>query len=84
MKKMIVPLAFACLFAPAAWAGDEEACLDCHIPEEDWVGLSAEEVYKSAADTGIKRHKDNGQLSEEQLKAIIEALLQPAPADQPG
>jgi hypothetical protein len=58
-----------------AWAGDEELCLDCHEPVEDWEGMSPEEILQSASDASIKRHADNQEFSEEQLKAIIAALL---------
>ena len=65
------------LGAAAAWAGDEELCLDCHEPAEDWDGMTAEEVYSNASDTSIKRHIENADFSEEQLRAIVATLLQP-------
>ncbi len=59
-----------------AWAGDEELCLDCHEPAEDWEGMTAEEIYTTAADMSIKRHADNAEYSEDQLKAMIATLLE--------
>ena len=66
---------FICTAAPVSFAGDEELCLDCHEPAEDWEGMSADEILETAADTSIKRHKDNAEFNEEQLKAIIATLL---------
>lgn len=67
-------MAAIALLSPAVVA-QEELCLDCHFPAEDWEGLSAQEVYEVAIDVEIKRHKDNSTLSEEELRAIIEKLL---------
>ena len=63
-------------FSLAAWSGDEELCLDCHEPAEDWEGMSAEEIYTTASDLSIKRHADNAEYSEDQLKAMIAVLLE--------
>ncbi len=76
MKKAIIAIAAASLFSLGAVAGDEELCLDCHEPAEDWEGMSAEEILATAADTSIKRHADNAEFSEEQLKVMIAALLE--------
>jgi len=76
MKKTLIALSATALFSLGAWAGDEELCLDCHEPAEDWEGMSAEEVLATAADTSIKRHADNAEFSEEQLKAIVATLLE--------
>lgn len=59
----------------SAWAGDEELCLDCHVPAEDWEGMTAEEIYTQASDMSIKRHADNADFDEAQLKAIVATLL---------
>ena len=77
MKKLFLALSAAALVSlgGTAYAGDEELCLDCHEPAEDWEGMSAEEVLETAADTSIKRHADNADFSEEQLKAIVATLL---------
>ena len=75
MKKILLALTAVATFSLGAWAGDEELCLDCHEPAEDWEGMSAEEIYATASDTSIKRHADNAEFSEEQLKAIIATLL---------
>ena len=75
MKKAIIAITAGALFSLGAWAGDEELCLDCHEPAEDWEGMTAEEVLAAASDTSIKRHADNAEFSEEQLKAMIAALL---------
>ena len=70
-------LAFALLgFSLASPAGDEEICLDCHEPAEDWEGMTAEEVYTNAADLSIKRHADNADFSEEELRAVVAKLLE--------
>ncbi len=78
MKTRIFASLLAILLGSAflpAHAGDEELCLDCHEPAEDWEGMSAEEVLEVASDTSIKRHADNAEFSEEQLKAIVATLL---------
>ncbi len=77
MKKLILALSSAAMLglAGATYAGDEELCLDCHEPAEDWEGMTAEEVLESASDTSISRHADNAEFSEEQLKAIIASLM---------
>ena len=56
-------------------AGDADACLDCHEPAEDWEGMTADQVFAEARAPGNKRHKDNADLSDDQLKAIIAELL---------
>ncbi len=73
-KTLITAMAFAA-FTSAALAGDPELCLDCHEPAEDWEGMSADEVLAQAKDTSIKRHADNADLTDEQLKAMIAELL---------
>ena len=75
MSRLMIALAAALMFSLPAHAGDEELCLDCHEPAEDWEGMSADEILATAADTSIKRHADNAEFSEEQLKAIIATLL---------
>jgi hypothetical protein len=59
----------------AVLAEGEELCLDCHEPAEDWEGMTAEKIYEMAADTTIKRHADNAEFDEAQLRAMIAALL---------
>lgn len=61
--------------AQLASAQDDALCLDCHEPSEDWVGMSAEEIFATARDAEIKRHADNQELSDDELKAMIAALL---------
>ena len=77
MKKVLIALSTAALLSlgGSVYAGDEELCLDCHEPAEDWEGMSAEEVFENASDMSIKRHADNAEFSEEQLKARIATLL---------
>lgn len=77
MKKVWMALSTAALLSlgSAVYAGEEELCLDCHEPAEDWEGMSVEEILETAADTSIKRHVDNAELSEEQMKAIVATLL---------
>ena len=76
MKKAIIAIAVSTFFSLGAWAGDEELCLDCHEPAEDWEGMSVDEIVEVAADTSIKRHAENAEYSEEQLRAMIAALLE--------
>lgn len=56
-------------------AEEEASCMECHEPAEDWEGMTSAEVLAVAKDPKVKRHKDNQELSEEQLKAIIAKLL---------
>ena len=37
--------------------------------------MSVEEIVETASDSSIKRHADNAEFSEEQLKAIVTTLL---------
>jgi hypothetical protein len=76
MKKSCLAVTAAALISLGAWAGDEELCLDCHEPAEDWEGMSVEEIVQTASDLSIKRHADNAEYSQEQLKAMIEVLLE--------
>ena len=78
MKKELIAAMMAVALGAAVapvLAGDEELCLDCHEPAEDWEGMSAQEVFTEARAPGNKRHKDNDALSDEQLKAIIATLV---------
>lgn len=82
MHQSVTALCLAALLAGAPFAAadhaadDTELCLDCHEPAEDWAGLSAEEIFATARDPGIKRHADNQELSDEALKALIGELTQ--------
>lgn len=76
MKRVLFALVAATAISLPALAGDEEVCLDCHEPAEDWEGMSAQEILATASDTSIKRHADNAEFSEDQLKAIIASLLE--------
>ena len=73
-KKLFCGLA-GLVFSVAAWGADPELCLDCHEPAEDWEGMSAEEIVAQAKDAGIKRHKDNQEISDEEMKTIVDTLL---------
>lgn len=75
MTRLMIVLVTAIMFNLPVQADDEELCLDCHVPAEDWEGMSAEEIFESASDMSNKRHADNAEFSEEQLKAIIATLL---------
>ncbi len=75
MSRLLLAIASAMIISLPALAGDEELCLDCHVPAEDWEGMSAAEILETASDTSIKRHADNAEFSEEQLKAIVATLL---------
>ena len=77
--KFVAGILFATLSVSAAvapvFAGDADLCLDCHVPAEDWEGMSAAEIMAMAKDPDIKRHADNLELSDEQLQAIMLELL---------
>ncbi|MGB1139307.1 MAG: hypothetical protein ACPG1A_00325 [Halioglobus sp.] len=78
MKHYLASIAAAVtlgLAAGPALAGDADICLDCHEPAEDWEGMSPEEILADAKNPDIKRHADNADLSDEQLKAMIAELL---------
>ena len=75
MKSLLFAVIASTFISLPAFSGDEELCLDCHVPAEDWEGMSAQEVLGTASDTSIKRHADNAEFSEEQLKAIVATLL---------
>lgn len=76
MKRVLFALVAATAISLSAFAGDEEVCLDCHEPAEDWEGMSAQEILATASDTSIKRHADNAEFSEDQLKVIIATLME--------
>ncbi len=57
------------------FAGDADVCLDCHEPAEDWAGMTPDEILAQAKDASIKRHADNADLSDDQLKAMIAELM---------
>ena len=65
----------ACGTVMPTFAADPELCLDCHEPAEDWEGMSAAEIMAQAKDTSIKRHKDNADLTDEQLTKMIAELM---------
>jgi hypothetical protein len=71
----VITLAGTLGMASPVFAGDADLCLDCHEPAEDWEGLSADEILAQAKDTSIKRHADNADLSDDQLKAMIAQLM---------
>ena len=54
---------------------DSEQCLECHEPAEDWANMTMDEIVASAKDPDVKRHADNRELSDEQLKLIITTLM---------
>ena len=57
--------------ATPAIAADPELCLECHVPAEDWEGLSADDILEQAKDQGNRRHKDHADLTDEQLNKMI-------------
>ena len=75
MTRLLLAAIATLMFTLPAQADEDPICLDCHVPAEDWEGMSAEEILETASDTSIKRHADNADFSEEQLKAIIATLL---------
>jgi cytochrome c551/c552 len=78
MKKNLLAaaaLVAACGIAIPALAADPEMCLDCHEPAEDWEGMSADDILAKAKDMSVKRHADNADLTDEQLKAMIAELM---------
>jgi len=78
-KTLITAISCLTLFLTSAplLAAEIEAdmCLDCHEPAEDWEGMTADEIFAEARAPGNKRHSDNAELSDEQLKAAIAELL---------
>jgi len=78
MKRQLLlglALVYSCTVAPLAYSGDEDLCMECHEPAEDWEGMSAEAVLAEAQDPDNDMHEDNAAFNEEQLKAIIATLL---------
>jgi len=78
MKKNLLAaaaLVAACGIAAPTLAADPELCLDCHEPAEDWEGMSADDILAKAKDMSVKRHADNADLTDEQLKAMIAELM---------
>ena len=76
MKRQLCSALLAVAVSGMAWAVDPEMCLDCHEPAEDWEGMSAEDILADAKDPGVKRHADNRELSDDDLKLIISKLLE--------
>lgn len=81
MKNTILAslLAAGMIATPLALGQEEEnVCLDCHEPAEDWEGMSAEEIFIEARDPDKenKRHRDNDALSDEQLKVLISTMTE--------
>ena len=76
-KNLIATLVFATSLGAVSpvFAGDAYICLDCHEPAEDWEGMSVDEILAQAKDSSIKRHADNADMSDDQLKAMITQLL---------
>jgi hypothetical protein len=75
MKKKLFAAILVGALSPMVLAGDADMCLDCHEPAEDWEGMTADEIFAEARAPGNKRHSDNAELSDEQLKAAIAELL---------
>ena len=78
MKKIMVGAVLAFTLGAlgvVASADDAAVCLECHVPAEDWEGMSPAEVMKFAMDQEIKMHEDHRALDEEQLKKIIATML---------
>lgn len=77
-RTLLVSLALvaSCAIAPHAISDDEEQCMECHEPAEDWEGMDLEEIIALSLDPENSRHEENAALSEEQLKAIIIPLLE--------
>lgn len=72
-------LAAGMVITPVALSQEEEnACLECHEPAEDWEGMSTEEIFMDARDPDKenKRHRDNDALSDEQLQALISSMVE--------
>ena len=72
---MGLALLMSCALVPQVYSGDEDLCMECHEPAEDWEGMSAEVVLAKAKDPDNDMHEDNMGFTEEQLKAIIATLL---------
>ncbi len=72
---MRLVLLLSCAMVPHVYSGDEELCMDCHEPAEDWEGMSAEAILAKAQDADNDMHDDNMGFTKEQLEAIIATLL---------
>jgi hypothetical protein len=72
---MGLALLMSCAMAPQVYSGDEDLCMECHEPAEDWEGMSAEAILVKAQDADNDMHEDNMGFTEEQLKAMIATLL---------
>ena len=75
MKRLLLAALAASAFSIPALAQEDIICMDCHEPAEDWEGLTPDEILKGATDPENKRHADNAEFTEEQLKAMIAQLL---------
>jgi hypothetical protein len=77
MKKSVIAVMIfvaACCAVTSSLADDAEICLDCHEPAEDWEGMSIDEMLEAAQDPDNRRHQDNADLTEEQLRLIFDTL----------
>ncbi|MBE9538482.1 MAG: hypothetical protein IMF06_05325 [Proteobacteria bacterium] len=72
---LALALVFSGAMAPYVYSGDEDLCMECHEPAEDWVGMSPEAILTEAQNPDNDMHEDNAGFSEEQMKAIITTLL---------
>lgn len=54
---------------------DADLCLDCHVPAEDWEGMTTDEILAKAVSADIARHAGNEEIGEEQLRQMIGELL---------
>ena len=75
MKKYLCSAVLTLVVSGAAWAADPEMCLDCHEPSEDWEGMSVDDILAVAKDPEVKRHDDNRDISDDDLKSMIGQLL---------
>jgi hypothetical protein len=76
-RKFLMGLAllFSFAMAPTVYSGDEELCMECHEPAEDWEGMSSEAILAEAQSPGNDMHEDNAGFTAEQLQAMITTLL---------
>lgn len=77
MPRLLPALLAVAAFSFPALAQDagDVICMDCHVPEEDWEGMSAAEILADAKDLSNKRHADNADFTDEQLMAMIAEIM---------
>ena len=74
MFRRSVPMVFLLGLLSGAASADPSACVMCHSADE-FEGMEAETVQEALADPGIPPHGKYADLTIEEVKALLEALL---------